>query len=218
MRMTAGAEALSEDQSAELERVPPKPRHAVGQLTTGELTTGELARERSRLEAALMRPFPRTSRLCCRGDLRRCWPSRTSAAASGRPIRPPPRRPWLPSLPTGRPRLPARPAASRCAARADTDRCFPALREWHVQCGSGSGPREGSGQSAGTATSRFTRVLPAKRTALVRRRDGKFPGVVIRRPALQGRRLSLDSGEQHGDAIPVADRPRAPHLEQPGQT
>ena len=32
--------------------VPAKPKHAIGQLTTGEL-----ARERSRLEAALKRPF-----------------------------------------------------------------------------------------------------------------------------------------------------------------
>ena len=52
MRMTADTESLSEDQSAEPERVPPKPRHAVGQLTTSEL-----AWERSMLEAALKRPF-----------------------------------------------------------------------------------------------------------------------------------------------------------------
>ena len=43
-------------------------------------------------------------------------------------------------------------------------------------------------------------------------------GLIRRKGELQDRRLSLDSGEQHGDAIPVADRPRAPHLEQPGQT
>lgn len=64
MRMTAGAEALSEDQSAELERVPPKPRHAVGQLTTGEL-----ARERSRLEAALKRPFSEDVKALLQGRL-----------------------------------------------------------------------------------------------------------------------------------------------------
>src|SRR5690349_4100468 len=52
MRVTAGAEALSQDQSAGLQGMPPKPKHAIGQLTTGEL-----ARERSRLEAALKRPF-----------------------------------------------------------------------------------------------------------------------------------------------------------------
>lgn len=52
MRVTADAESLSEDQSAEPQRVPPKPKYTVGQLTTGEL-----ARERSMLEAALKRPF-----------------------------------------------------------------------------------------------------------------------------------------------------------------
>jgi hypothetical protein len=52
MHVTAGAEAAAQDQSAGLETVPLKPKHAVGQLTTGEL-----ARERSRLEAALRRPF-----------------------------------------------------------------------------------------------------------------------------------------------------------------
>jgi hypothetical protein len=52
MRVTADAESLSGDQSAEPQRVPPKPRYAVGQLTTGELT-----RERRLLEAALKRPF-----------------------------------------------------------------------------------------------------------------------------------------------------------------
>jgi len=35
-----------------LEAVPAKPKHKIGQLTTGELV-----RERSRLEAALRRPF-----------------------------------------------------------------------------------------------------------------------------------------------------------------
>ena len=35
-----------------LEAVPAKPKHKIGQLTTGELM-----RERSRLEAALRRPF-----------------------------------------------------------------------------------------------------------------------------------------------------------------
>ncbi len=52
MRVAADLGVLSEDPSARPERVPPKPRHTVGQLTTGEL-----ARERSRLEAALKRPF-----------------------------------------------------------------------------------------------------------------------------------------------------------------
>lgn len=52
MHVTADAEAEAADQSAGLEMVPLKPKHAVGQLTTGEL-----ARERSMLEAALKRPF-----------------------------------------------------------------------------------------------------------------------------------------------------------------
>jgi len=38
--------------SEPLEAVPAKPEHTIGQLTTGEL-----ARERSRLEGALRRPF-----------------------------------------------------------------------------------------------------------------------------------------------------------------
>jgi hypothetical protein len=51
--VTADAQALSRDQVTEpLEAIPAKPEHKVGQLTTGEL-----ARERSRLEAALHRPF-----------------------------------------------------------------------------------------------------------------------------------------------------------------
>jgi hypothetical protein len=53
MPATADAQALARDQDTEpLEAVPAKPEHKVGQLTTGEL-----ARERSRLEAALRRPF-----------------------------------------------------------------------------------------------------------------------------------------------------------------
>jgi hypothetical protein len=48
------ATAAAQNQAAApLEAVPPKPEHAVGQLTTGEL-----ARERSTLEAALDKPFP----------------------------------------------------------------------------------------------------------------------------------------------------------------
>jgi hypothetical protein len=44
--------------------VPAKPKHAIGQLTTGEL-----ARERSRLEAALKRPFPEDVKALLRGRL-----------------------------------------------------------------------------------------------------------------------------------------------------
>jgi hypothetical protein len=51
MPVTADAQALDRDQVTE-PPVPAKPEHAVGQLATGEL-----ARERSRLEAALRRPF-----------------------------------------------------------------------------------------------------------------------------------------------------------------
>ena len=64
MRVTTDAEAPARDQSARLEMVPPKPKHAVGQLTTGEL-----ARERSRLEAALRRPFSEDVRALLRGRL-----------------------------------------------------------------------------------------------------------------------------------------------------
>ena len=64
MRVTADSETLSEDQSARVEKVPPKPRHAVGQLTTGEL-----ARERSRLEGALKRPFSEDVRALLRSRL-----------------------------------------------------------------------------------------------------------------------------------------------------
>ncbi len=53
MPVTADAQALDRDQvTGSPGTVPAKPEHAVGQLTTGEL-----ARERSRLEAALRRPF-----------------------------------------------------------------------------------------------------------------------------------------------------------------
>jgi len=64
MRVTADAEAPARDQSAGLEMVPPKLKHTVGQLTTGELT-----RERSRLEAALRRPFSQDVRALLRGRL-----------------------------------------------------------------------------------------------------------------------------------------------------
>jgi len=51
--VTADTEARAHDQVvAPVEAIPAKPEHKVGQLTTGEL-----ARERSRLEAALRRPF-----------------------------------------------------------------------------------------------------------------------------------------------------------------
>ena len=50
---TADTEARVHDQvAAPIQAAPAKPEHKVGQLTTGEL-----ARERSRLEAALRRPF-----------------------------------------------------------------------------------------------------------------------------------------------------------------
>jgi hypothetical protein len=53
MSVTADTQALIRDQETELlDAVPAKPEYKVGQLTTGEL-----ARERSRLEAALRRPF-----------------------------------------------------------------------------------------------------------------------------------------------------------------
>jgi hypothetical protein len=53
MPVTADAQALDRDQvTGPPGTVPATPEHAVGQLTTGEL-----ARERSRLEAALRRPF-----------------------------------------------------------------------------------------------------------------------------------------------------------------
>ena len=53
MPVTADTHALDRDQvTGPPGTVPAKPEHAVGQLTTGEL-----ARERSRLEAALCRPF-----------------------------------------------------------------------------------------------------------------------------------------------------------------
>jgi len=64
MRVTTDAEAPARDQSARLEMVPPKPKHTVGQLITGEL-----ARERSRLEAALRRPFSEDVRALLRGRL-----------------------------------------------------------------------------------------------------------------------------------------------------
>lgn len=46
------------------EAVPPKPEHAVGQLTTAEL-----ARERSTLEAALGKPFPAGIKTILQGRL-----------------------------------------------------------------------------------------------------------------------------------------------------
>ncbi|HEU5387979.1 MAG TPA: hypothetical protein VFV73_18950 [Streptosporangiaceae bacterium] len=53
MPATADAEARVHDQvAAPIQSAPAKPEHKVGQLTTGGL-----ARERSRLEAALRRPF-----------------------------------------------------------------------------------------------------------------------------------------------------------------
>jgi hypothetical protein len=53
MPATAETKARAHDQvAAPVEAVPAKPEHKVGQLTTGEL-----AREHSRLEAALHRPF-----------------------------------------------------------------------------------------------------------------------------------------------------------------
>jgi hypothetical protein len=56
---TAPAQA-SESQEA----VPAKPEHKIGQLTTGEL-----ARERSRLEAALKRPFSEDVKALLQGRL-----------------------------------------------------------------------------------------------------------------------------------------------------
>lgn len=50
--------------SEPLEAVPAKPEHKIGQLTTGEL-----ARERSRLEAALKRPFSEDVKALLRGRL-----------------------------------------------------------------------------------------------------------------------------------------------------
>ena len=50
--MPATAAAAPAQTPEPLEAVPAKPKHKIGQLTTGEL-----ARERSRLEAALRRPF-----------------------------------------------------------------------------------------------------------------------------------------------------------------
>lgn len=65
MPVTADAQALARDQVTEpLEAVPAKPEHKVGQLTTGEL-----ARERSRLEAALCRPFAAEIKLLLRTRL-----------------------------------------------------------------------------------------------------------------------------------------------------
>jgi hypothetical protein len=57
--------AASVSQAAEPpEAVPAKPKHQVGQLTTGELV-----RERSRLEAALRRPFADSVLALLRGRL-----------------------------------------------------------------------------------------------------------------------------------------------------
>jgi hypothetical protein len=50
--MPATAAAAPAQPPGPPEAVPAKPKHTIGQLTTGEL-----ARERSRLEAALRRPF-----------------------------------------------------------------------------------------------------------------------------------------------------------------
>jgi hypothetical protein len=51
-------------QAPEVDAVPAKPKHVIGQLTTGEL-----ARERSRLEAALTRPFSEDVKALLQGRL-----------------------------------------------------------------------------------------------------------------------------------------------------
>ena len=56
--------ATARAQASEPGEVPAKPEHAIGQLTTGEL-----ARERSRLEAALRRPFSEGVRALLRARL-----------------------------------------------------------------------------------------------------------------------------------------------------
>ena len=62
--MPATTATASAQASEPLEAVPAKPEHKIGQLTTGEL-----ARERSRLEAALRRPFSEDVRALLRGRL-----------------------------------------------------------------------------------------------------------------------------------------------------
>lgn len=65
MPAAADAEAQAHDQvAAPPEAVPAKPEHEVGQLTTGEL-----ARERSRLEAALRRPFSKDIKILLQARL-----------------------------------------------------------------------------------------------------------------------------------------------------
>ena len=62
--MPATTAAAPAQASEPQEAVPAKPEHKIGQLTTGEL-----ARERSRLKAALRRPFSEDVKTLLRGRL-----------------------------------------------------------------------------------------------------------------------------------------------------
>jgi hypothetical protein len=62
--MSATAAADPAQGAPSLDEIPAKPNHKVGQLTTGEL-----ARERSRLEAALRRPFAESVKALLRARL-----------------------------------------------------------------------------------------------------------------------------------------------------
>jgi hypothetical protein len=62
--MSATAAADPAQGAPSLDEIPAKPNHKIGQLTTGEL-----ARERSRLEAALRRPFAESVKALLRARL-----------------------------------------------------------------------------------------------------------------------------------------------------
>jgi hypothetical protein len=62
--MSATAAADPAQGAPSLDEIPAKPNHKIGQLTTGEL-----ARERSRLEAALRKPFAESVKALLRARL-----------------------------------------------------------------------------------------------------------------------------------------------------